>query len=705
MNLLLKSERKYFISRFFNTSFCFLIFSICSINSFSQEINSNMGDFFFTKLYSDVNVLIEKHINDIQSVNLASANFGANLAINEKKVDSIGFINTAIGVVEKRRIAKDIGLRFSLGYIDNFTNGLEDQGFFYRRAFQSGLDWNLLKDGLLDSRLKAREYGFKEQLTNLQTKNEGLSNEYEYMSNHIFNVFEAAKRRELLSWQSFSSDYLDISKRMFYKKLMLWDDILQLIAQQTIIDNMVEQLANSQDSTIDSREVLMVDSLPVFKINHEQLLAHYIQKKEVDDSLSLIIQDDYLKSKYRAVKDLSLRPYVRYNYYNYQGVNRVASGNRDFMSAGVQFSMPLPMRIKENKSLRELRMKELDMKNANSGMSEINELKNILNEYELTYHRYIEACFEIQIIKEKIRREQVKLKLNDGDYSPIFIVKQVNEFYNKKQVLTNTKKELYLQLLKIKYSMPNVDLSEFAQQINLEKEVDKNKLYEFSTYLWSSTFADLSNESIVNELKNNKCKKLLLSINQDNVLKMKAFELNKLLAKENIELHMMIANNNYIYADQAANLKESIDYVLEIPGIKGIHLDIEPHTIPELKDDRAKYQDLYVAMLKRVKQQINNRGLKLSISIPVFYEKEKLKKMYALVDKVYIMAYENPSVDYITRKTEEERAIDKSKTIIALRTKDFKNKEGMTQFIQQLTLSLGIDELAIYDFKTWILFK
>ena len=69
------------------------------------------------------------------------------------------------------------------------------------------------------------------------------------------------------------------------------------------------------------------------------------------------------------------------------------------------------------------------------------------------------------------------------------------------------------------------------------------------------------------------------------------------------------------------------------------------------------------------------------------------------------MAYENPSVDYITRKTEEERTIDKSKTIIALRTKDFKNKEGMTQFIQQLTLSLGINELAIYDFKTWIIFK
>ena len=705
MILLLKSKRTYFLSRFFCTVFHFLIFFCSSFNSFSQEVNGNTVDPFFNKLYSDVNILIDTHINELYRINLASDNFTSNLPVYEKYTDSMVVVSSAIAAVEKRRIAKDIGLRFSLGYIDNFTNGLEDQGFFYRRAFQSGIDWNLLKDGLLDSRLKAREFLYKEQLTNLQNKNVGFSNEYDYISNHIINVFEAAKRRDLLIWQSFSTDYLDISKRMFYKKLMLWDDILQLISQQTILNNMVDQLVRSQDSLIDYREVLMVDSLPVFKINQQLLLAQFNEKKQDADSMSILLQEAYLKSKYRAVKDLSLRPYVRYNYYNYDGLNQAARGNRDFVSAGVQFSMPLPMRIKENKSLRELRMKELDLKNNSSGMSQVNDLKKLLNEYELVYNRYIESCFEIQIIKEKIRREQVKLKLNDGDYSPIFITKQFNEFYDKKYILTDTKQELYLQLLKIKCSIPDINLSEFAEQINLETEIDKTKLYELSTYLWSTTFSELPNESIVKELKNNKCKKLMLSINQDNVLKMKAYELNKLLAKENIELHMMIANNKFIYPDQVGKLKESINYLLDIPGIKGIHLDIEPHTIPQLKDDRAKYQDLYIAMLNQVKQQISNRGLNLSISIPVFYDKEKLKKMYAIVDKVYVMAYEHPTVDYVIKKTEEERSIDKSKTIIALRTKDFKNKESMNQFIQQLTLSSGIDELAIYDLKTWILFK
>jgi|GEM_PF-5404439 len=692
--------KRFLYSALFSFFLCFLFTPAAS----SQDLNTE-EDPFFDKLNKDVNDLIEKHIGSLNKTAPTEEASIKELYNNSSYTDSLQSMSSAIALVERRRIAKDVGFRFYMGYIDNLTNGLEDQGFFYRRAFQTGLDWNLLKDGWLDSRYKANEYQYHQQIQTLNQTRGGKPNEYSFLYHHISGVFGEAKRIALVNRLSFSNDYLEISKKLYYKKLLLWDDILMLLAQQAALDNMLQKAAFSDKATVDSVVVARVEMLPVFKINQEQLLVKFYERNNVTDSLNIQLHEDYVLSKYRAVRDISLRPFIRYNYYDYEGLNQTVEGNRDFLSVGLQFSVPLPLRIKENRTLRELTMKEVDLKNTFSASTNAIELKNILSEYDQAYSRYIDLCYKKQVIKEVIRREQVKLNFNDTDYSPIAIIKQLNEFFEVTYEVTAVKEQLYLLLLKLNYIIPDADISGFSEKVNYESGVEDVKVSSKSMYVWSSTFSELSNESLVKELKLAKCKKVILSINQDNALKMKAYELNKLLIKANIELHMMIANNKYIYANEESKLIEAVEYLSDIPGVKGIHLDVEPHVLPELKDNRDKYQDMYVDMLKKVWKTTKSKGLKLSVSIPVFYETDKLQKIYSYADKVYLMAYETPNVDFIIRKTKEEIAIDKSKTIIALRTKDFKSRDTMNQFIQQLQSALGHSEFAIHDLKSWATLK
>ncbi|MBC7487277.1 MAG: hypothetical protein H7282_11050 [Cytophagaceae bacterium] len=675
---------------------CFLFGSV----AFSQDALPEEEP-FFTELYKEVNVLIERHIATLNASPTASDVVASPFQKGPTYTDSLEDASSAIALIERRRIAKDVGLNFNLGYIDNFTNGLQDQGFFYRRAFQTGLDWNILKDGWIDSKYRAREFLYQQQINTLLASTADQPNEYAFLNHQLSQWFEEAKHLELKNRQSFSADYLKISKKLYYKKLLLWDDILELLAEQAAIDNMI-----STDSLVfDPAVTGAIDRLPVFKIDEKELLLRFTERKKNTDSLTVMLQEEYLNARYKAVRDLSLKPYVRYNYYDYEGVSNLAVGNRDFVSVGIQFSVPLPLRVKENRSLRELKLKEVDFKNTASSTTGAIELKNILLSYEEAYGRYLESCYRKQVIKERIRREQVKLSVSDEDYSPVTILKELNEFYKVKYELITTKEELYLLMLRLRYLVPEAELSGFTQEVNFESGLDKNILYDKSMYVWSGTFGDLTNEEIVKAVKNAGCRRIILSIDQNNELKMKAYDLNTLLIKDNIELHMMIANNKFIYASEAGKLAEAVEYLMEIPGIKGIHLDIEPHVIPELKTDRNKYQDMYVAMLKVVRQKTKMKGLKLSVSIPVFYEKNKLVKIYSNTDKVYLMAYENPDLDFIKRKTEEELSIDRSKTIVALRTKDFASRKAMNQFVQQLSSILGTSEFAIHDLKTWNLLK
>jgi len=60
------------------------------------------------------------------------------------------------------------------------------------------------------------------------------------------------------------------------------------------------------------------------------------------------------------------------------------------------------------------------------------------------------------------------------------------------------------------------------------------------------------------------------------------------------------------------------------------------------------------------------------------------------------MAYENVSEDFIIKKIEEEKSINPSKIILALRAKDFESRDKM----ENLFLKLEINKIAYHDLES-----
>jgi hypothetical protein len=136
--------------------------------------------------------------------------------------------------------------------------------------------------------------------------------------------------------------------------------------------------------------------------------------------------------------------------------------------------------------------------------------------------------------------------------------------------------------------------------------------------------------------------------------------------------------------------------------ITALHLDVEPHVLADYDSNKDKYLNQYVELLKKAKLYCSQKGLKLSVSIPVFYPEPILKEIYAQSDFVYLMAYEHPNADFIIRKVKEEFALDATKTVIALRAKDFKNRNECEKLINELNTTMNASRFALHDLETFV---
>ena len=134
--------------------------------------------------------------------------------------------------------------------------------------------------------------------------------------------------------------------------------------------------------------------------------------------------------------------------------------------------------------------------------------------------------------------------------------------------------------------------------------------------------------------------------------------------------------------------------------VKGIHLDIEPHTFSDFKENKEQYFKKYITVLKQAKQFADNNKLELSVSIPLNYPDEVLNEINLTCNYVYLMAYENVDIDFISRKTIEEKSIFKNKCVLALRTKDFENRTSMDEAFKKI----GFEKTAYHDLDDLIKF-
>jgi len=210
-----------------------------------------------------------------------------------------------------------------------------------------------------------------------------------------------------------------------------------------------------------------------------------------------------------------------------------------------------------------------------------------------------------------------------------------------------------------------------SSKSNSTYNLNKNNSTLLSIYIWSKGFNEYNNSFINKILKENNITNVILSSSaEQNKTKFLDFIKNK-------KYELIISNNNYIFPEKREDLLNKIKTLSQYTST--IHLDIEPHTFDDFKENNTTYYEYYIDMLKDIKKNFPN--ITINISIPTFYDLNYTTQMKQYTDKIYLMAYEFKNYSQLKRRVDRYKNLN---IVITLSYKDFNNSQQLFNTIKQL---------------------
>ena len=624
------------------------------------------------------------------------------LSLNSEPFNITGFLNNQnqkelllrFNKIQQSINKKDIGLKYTLNYQENFNSPVADplEIVVFKRRAVTGIEWDILKNGFYESRVKNKILKLEFEALEKKQFNASLNTFQAKNTEQIIRYFNEKKIEILDSRKKLNEEQTLTVEKLWSVKHITKDSYLKAIQNTTDINAQFNLYKKYNEAQIKSKLQFGYD-LPILDID----LAKLFQNASLNPADTSVVNPNNkiakLKSSY--VNDISLGAYGRYSYYD---VYNPRSPNREFVSVGMNFSMPLTFNQKEKKEYYIIQSQIANQKEeaVNEGI-QIN-LLNYYYEYQYKLKQFKNLYHKRLTYKELLRTERVKHDLNDLEFNPNTALFILDDYWSNDVELLDLKQDMYKILLTLKTKLPTVKTSEYTMPLNLSNLNIAASIPPFkAVYIWSDAFKNHS-QTVINEYcKVNEFNPLLISYNTTKVYLQQVTEF--ISKNYTTGIHLMIGSNKLLNTGLSGFL-DTLKNNIKLNFVKGIHLDIEPHTMPGFKENKEKFFENYVAVLKEAKKFADANKLELSVSIPLNYPENVLEEINNNCNLVYLMAYENVAVDFIAKKTIEEKNILKNKCVIALRTKDFENRTEMDQLFKKL----GFRKTAYHDLDDLIKF-
>lgn len=587
---------------------------------------------------------------------------------------------------------KDVGLHATVNYQENFNSPIVDPEEFvvFKRRVITGFDWDILSNGFYESRLRNKILKLNYETLDKKQQTEKLNAFQNTQTTQIIAYFNIKKIEILNARKNLNNKQTPVIEKLWAIKHITKDNYLKAIQNTTDINAQYNIYQNYNQARANGKTFDF--ELPILDINIQQLL----QKANIS-AFDSTANDASRLAKYHSsyLKDVSLKAYTRYNYYD---VNNANQPNRSFVSVGMNLSMPLAFNQKDKKAFYLLQQQ---LTNTKQEIDSVDFEASILNkyyEYQYKLKQFKNLYHKRLVFEELLRTERAKQQLDDMEFNPNTALFILDDYWSNTIELLDLKQDLYKILLELKTRMPSVQISEYTSTLNLSNLniASSNPPFK-AVYIWSDAFKNNSHTVINEYCKVNEFNALLISYNPG---KAYVLQISDFISKNhNTPVHLLIGSNKLLQTGISGFL-DTLKTNMNLSYIKGIHLDIEPHTFADFKENKEQYFKKYIQVLKQAKQFTDKNHLELSVSIPLNYPEEVLTELNTLCNYVYLMAYENVDADFISRKTLEEKAILKGKCVLALRTKDFENRNGMDEALKKS----GFDKSAYHDLDDLIKF-
>ncbi len=595
---------------------------------------------------------------------------------------------------------RDPGLEWNSNFFQNFKPSNDDeQDLIYRQRFQTGLDWNIFKDGLVANDLKAKQLRNEAKLDNLLSQESAYEKNISQRSAELIYRFNLEKIKILDKRKNIADEKVIAINRLH--ELDAITNLQRIQTQQSVVQiNYELQLYNDYKKAFEQIE--QTDSadkviLPLVDLKFDEYLKAVRGLEPANDSiLKLQLENTNLQSN--SMNRVGLRGSLKYNYYD----PFYSDTKRNFFSVGLSLSVPIGLAVKENRNEALARNEWIKSRFGTTGNELFAEQLNIFYEFRYKLKQYLTTYEKTKETQELLRIERVRHQFNDAEFNPVHALDLLDQLQGQKVELIDIKQQMYLHLLRLSAYHPETNIGNYLMPVKLDSLENKfvSENFDKSVYIWSEGYESLTPQFIAEFLSNNKISNAIVSVkaNASENENKNAIALFETLKRYTVSAELLIGNNNLV--NQSS--KEVITYLDSIrakagKNISALHLDVEPHTFADYKGKEEKYLSEYIKMLYTVKQYAKGKNIKVNVSIPLHYKPSYVKQIFETADNVYLMCYENKNIESLAKKINESAVYGKTKTKVALRTNDFESLSDLQQFLKQLAAKTGINAYAIHD--------
>ncbi len=351
----------------------------------------------------------------------------------------------------------DKGIDFKMNYFLNSDSFLdndqedEESDFIDNRA-RIGLQWELMKGGLLGNRHKYKRLQATQNLEalryDLEINDERLFLRYNIM---IF-MFNESKIRLLKESQAQVQQELELLYKVYFLKGILYEEILKAKSKMDQIKVQLENYESYNQWLLKSLDIPEIkerfknEDLPVFEVNLDYVMND-VQGEMLADSMRRL-EENLQRYTNRAIDDVSLKLHL----------NQFLGGNdgfslqeRNYISAGVTLSVPTEIMFDSRirKRLKEQQIKErVDF----SHYEHINEKSEIINyyyEYNYKLKTFMEFLYKEMLYQERVRMEIVNHRDFTDIHRSLRILRLMADMRSIRLEMIDLKQQMYLLLLKI----------------------------------------------------------------------------------------------------------------------------------------------------------------------------------------------------------------------------------------------------------------
>lgn len=544
------------------------------------------------------------------------------------------------------------------------------------------LSWDLWSRGLAGNRYRARTLNYQASVTRLRTEQEQQKLNFRCRRYSVEQTFSGLLSHLLTLKLSLMEPVYTIEKRAYFKNWSFLDDLL--VSEQDIL-LLRQELKLLNDDPYRDKTINKITNLPLIDVDIQAV----IKKIREDDRPTKInsLKKQILAEKNNNRNDDRLRLFLRKQF-------DVGNRNDAGIVAGVRFSIPLERKRKLAESYR---LARIDEQTKLQTWERITRTRAAYQSLQEQMQRSVKQQYRYRRAQERMRRTIITKKL-DKEIQLASAVTRLRSLLDASIELVRAKEELYRRVNEI-FLVANVEFNPSLIQLNpLAENSNRARAGERSIYLWSKGFNQFSNDQIFDFLEAKGIKRVLLTAGQA-VNREKMQQFIKLANKKQLKVESIIGPNKLFFKENHQSAAITVEAASTISD--AVHLDIEPHTFPQYKENKALYLKQYLDMLRTIREQ--SPDVVLTVAVPFHWPEEVYSQLNKIVDRVYIMAYGSTKPETVTRRLQAAlKTMAADKIVIVLRVTDFEDEWAIEKMIVALQQQTGIEKFSLHTFRRFI---